>query len=97
MQDPEDLAWESICDNCGKCCELIAYSGPLRLKTGLMCPFRIHGKCSVYEDRGEAMKSCQKVTPENVLELGLPKSCAYLRSEYGNERGAETLPAGVDS
>ena len=71
--------WEALCDNCGKCCELRDYQGPFMIKTGLMCPMRKEGKCSVYPIRHLVIKSCNTVTPENIESLGLPNTCAYVR------------------
>lgn len=75
--------WEDLCDNCGKCCELRIESGPISTGAGVMCPYRRDGRCSIYPFRKRVVKSCKNVTPENVLKIGLPDSCAYVKWAKG--------------
>lgn len=65
--------WESLCDGCGKCCDIGG---------GVACPRLKDKRCTVYEDRLK-LEPCIKVTPENTKDLHkmgiLPDSCAYVR------------------
>lgn len=68
--------WADLCDRCGKCCEAKLDGKP----SGVACPELGEDRlCRNYETRFERVPSCKQVTPENVLKLGLPETCAYVR------------------
>ena len=72
--------WEQLCDRCGKCCMI----RPTKyMCKGFDCSTH---QCSVYKKRTTTYP-CNKVTPENTLELHargiLPDSCAYVRHKKG--------------
>lgn len=80
--------WEALCDGCGQCClmrevddsrgEVVVYS--------VGCPLLDvdTSRCTDYPNRLSRMKSCHKLTPENVPEYDwLPKTCAYRRVYKG--------------
>lgn len=66
-----------MCDGCARCCEIN--------DTGVACPFldTETNRCTVYHERDIKAPWCNKVTPENTLDLHerriLPASCAYVR------------------
>ncbi len=66
--------WESLCDGCGKCCDI---------GCGVACPsLDADRRCTVYDRRTE-VERCVNVTPANVRWLHsikvLPDSCGYVR------------------
>jgi uncharacterized cysteine cluster protein YcgN (CxxCxxCC family) len=74
--------WESLCDGCGRCClnkledeETGKYYYTdigCRLLDGETC------RCRDYPNRQALVDDCERLTPENVSQLGwLPPSCAY--------------------
>ena len=74
--------WESLCDGCGRCClnkledeETGKYyytDVGCRLLDGETC------RCRDYPNRQALVDDCERLTPENVSQLGwLPPSCAY--------------------
>jgi len=82
--------WESLCDGCGRCClnkledeETGKYyytDVGCRLLDGETC------RCRDYPNRQALVDDCERLTPENVSQLGwLPPSCAYRLIAEGKE------------
>ena len=74
--------WESLCDNCGRCCLHSLKDG----KTGkieflaVSCRFLDIStcRCSVYEKRQQIAKDCTKLSPNKIRRIKrLPYTCAY--------------------
>jgi len=74
--------WESLCDECGKCClsklededtgEIYFTSVGCRLFNAKTC------RCRDYENRFAQVPDCVGLTPENVRTIAwLPSTCAY--------------------
>ena len=77
-----DTEWESLCDECGLCCQIRLEdwtTGKMKFTTAA-CKFlclKTH-KCSDYANRQKNVSDCIKITPENVYKLRwLPDTCAY--------------------
>ena len=82
LGEMNEREWESLCDNCGKCCVISledADTGELHL-TDVACKL-FDGKacgCSDYANRKNYVPDCVKLTPKNVPTLDwLPQTCAY--------------------
>jgi uncharacterized cysteine cluster protein YcgN (CxxCxxCC family) len=76
------LEWESLCDDCGKCCliKLEDEDTGLRLETDIACKLYDcdGGRCSNYIARKRHVPDCVVLTPKSVRELDwIPKTCAY--------------------
>ena len=74
--------WESLCDNCGRCCLHSVRDG----KTGkiqfiaVSCRFLNIStcRCTVYSDRKQMDPDCITLSPAKVREIKrLPYTCAY--------------------
>jgi hypothetical protein len=85
-----DQDWEALCCRCGICC-LHRFrdqkTGKVRF-TAIACRHLNPEtcRCTVYEHRFETERDCNKVTPENVLELNwLPKTCGYRTVAEGRD------------
>ncbi len=74
--------WESLCDNCAKCClfklrdedtdELLQTNVVCRLMDAETC------QCTRYMERSVLVPECQTLTPKMVKEFDwLPMTCAY--------------------
>ena len=74
--------WESLCDNCGKCCVISLEdedTGELYL-TDVSCKLFDSKACGCgdYANRKQYVPDCVKLTPRNVPTLDwLPRTCAY--------------------
>ena len=74
--------WESLCDGCAICCLYKLedeHNGQVEL-TNVVCRFLdlLKCKCTLYEQRNQAMPSCIRLTPSKVEHLNwLPDTCAY--------------------
>lgn len=78
----ENIAWESVCKRCGRCCyEKIEYQGGYYL-TDIPCNFldTKTNECRVYSQRCELRQGCAALTPQIVAMGVLPKECAYVQS-----------------
>jgi len=74
--------WESLCDNCGKCClqklqndftEEIFY-------TNIVCHLLDQDacRCTKYEERSVLVPTCVTMKPEDARNLDwMPSTCAY--------------------
>lgn len=82
--------WESLCDNCGKCCVISIEdidTGQLHL-TDVSCKLFDTKKCqcSNYAERKQFVPDCVKLTPKNVPKLDwLPRTCAYRLVSEGQD------------
>jgi len=74
--------WESLCDNCGRCCLHSVRDG----KTGkiqfiaVSCRFLNIStcRCMVYADRKQRDPNCITLSPDKVRQIKkLPYTCAY--------------------
>ena len=70
--------WESLCNGCGKCCEV---------EPGVACPRLANDKsCTAYETR-TTVERCVTITPANIPDLHrigvLPDTCGYVRWSLG--------------
>ena len=74
--------WESLCDNCGRCCLHGVRDG----KTGkikfiaVSCRFLDIStcRCLVYEDRKQTVPDCITLSPHKIRQIKrLPYTCAY--------------------
>jgi len=82
FREMTEAEWESLCCRCGVCCLHRFYN---RAKgrtyfTTIACKHldleTCH--CSVYEKRFVTESDCEKMTPDNVIQLKwLPKACGY--------------------
>lgn len=90
LQDMTKEEWESLCSRCGMCCFQRMYNR----KTGIPQYTKIRCnhlnaatlQCDVYENRFDVDYSCEKVTPENIRELGwLPETCGYRTIAEGRD------------
>ena len=75
--------WESICDQCGKCCliklqdqdsgQVFYTSVPCTLFDQKSC------HCKDYTNREKRINDCVKLTTKNIKDLDwLPKTCSYV-------------------
>jgi uncharacterized protein len=74
--------WESLCDGCGRCCLVkLEEEGTEDIYfTSVACRLLdTHGcRCRNYENRGEVVDDCVRLTPAVVDDIGwLPPTCAY--------------------
>jgi uncharacterized protein len=90
LEEMSEREWESLCDNCGKCCVISledADTGELYL-TDVSCRL-FDGKkcqCSDYANRKQYVPDCVKLTPKNVPKLDwLPGTCAYRLVSEGKD------------
>lgn len=74
--------WESLCDNCGRCCLHSVRDG----KTGkisfiaVSCRFLDIStcRCTVYENRKQTVPDCITLSPNKTRQIKrLPYTCAY--------------------
>ena len=82
--------WESICDGCALCCQIIVEDEDTgeRALSNVSCRYLCHAshQCTDYPNRQRNVPDCVKVTPENVYELDwMPASCAYRLVAYGQK------------
>jgi uncharacterized protein len=90
LAEMNEREWESLCDNCGKCCVISIEdvdTGQLHL-TDVSCKLFDTKKCqcSNYADRKQYVPDCVKLTPKNVPKLDwLPRTCAYRLVEEGQD------------
>ena len=82
--------WESLCDNCGRCCLHSVRDG----KTGkiqfiaVSCRFLNIStcRCMVYADRKQMDPDCIILSPDRVREIkNLPHTCAYRSLAEGRQ------------
>ena len=85
--------WESLCDNCGRCCLHSVQDG----KTGkikllaVACRYLDTStcRCLVYKDRFTYEQDCEALSPDNIRRIKkLPYSCAYRSLVEGRKLGS---------
>lgn len=82
LSDMSRNQWESLCDQCGKCCLLKledTESGELAY-TDVVCRYydQCEGGCTVYPERSRKVPSCVTLTVDNIASLKwMPNTCAY--------------------
>lgn len=90
LGEMSEREWESLCDNCGKCCVVSLEdvdTGELHL-TDVSCKLFDTDKCqcSNYADRKRYVHDCVKLTPKNVPKLDwLPRTCGYRLVSEGKD------------
>lgn len=83
-QHEMQVAWEGLCDGCGKCCAIAPSKDGRNAGNGVACPSldTTTNQCKHYKKR-LSTEMCLQVTPRNVNSLHkigvLPDSCAYVR------------------
>ncbi|OYU74752.1 MAG: hypothetical protein CFE32_16750 [Alphaproteobacteria bacterium PA3] len=88
LADMTEAQWESLCDNCGKCCLIRLEdedTGDIHT-TDVHCKLFDSGscRCSNYVARKAHVPDCVKLTPEKLGELTwLPMTCAYRLVQEG--------------
>ena len=82
--------WESLCDNCGKCCcirledEETAQIYITDVACKLFDPSTC--KCTDYPNRNQKVPDCVTLTPDNVAALKwMPRTCAYRLVSEGKD------------
>lgn len=82
MAEMSPQEWESLCDNCGKCCcirledEVTADIYITDVACKLFDPATC--KCTDYANRSEKVPDCVTLTKDNVAQLKwMPQTCAY--------------------
>ena len=90
MKDMNKREWESLCDNCGKCCcirledeetgNIFITDVACKLFDAEAC------KCTSYASRSEKVTDCVTLTKDNIDKLHwMPKTCAYRLISEGKE------------
>ena len=90
MKDMNKQEWESLCDNCGKCCcirledeetgDIYITDVACKLFDAETC------KCTSYASRSEKVSDCVKLTKDNIDKLQwMPRTCAYRLISEGKE------------
>ncbi|QCE35050.1 YcgN family cysteine cluster protein [Acetobacteraceae bacterium] len=90
LEDFTHEEWESLCDQCGRCCLnklLDEESGEIAWTKvacrGLDCQT---GNCKTYDSRFQLIPDCISLTPELVRQINwLPVSCAYRLVNEGKD------------
>ncbi|MFV0625751.1 MAG: YcgN family cysteine cluster protein [Alphaproteobacteria bacterium] len=82
LEDLSEQEWESICNNCGKCClvKVQDEDDDEIYYTNVVCKYFNHENCSCkeYERRCELVPECLKLTIDNIDKIEwMPKDCAY--------------------
>lgn len=77
-----ETEWESICDNCGKCCaiKLQDEDDDKVYYTNIVCKYFNHSNCHCkeYKNRTTLVPECLKLNPKNIAEISwIPKTCSY--------------------
>ena len=80
-QDNDDSRWESLCNQCGRCCfEKLEDERGNIIYTRIPCEYLDleSSRCSIYEQRFTINPICVKLTPQLVPNLRwLPPDCGY--------------------
>lgn len=82
LQDMTHQEWESLCDNCGKCClhKLEDEDTGEIFFTSVVCNLidLEHCRCTHYEDRCRLVPECIDLKQHDFAEYTwLPSTCAY--------------------
>ncbi|HKJ32887.1 MAG TPA: YcgN family cysteine cluster protein, partial [Balneolales bacterium] len=82
LKEMTKAEWESLCDNCGRCCLHSVQDG----KTGkikllsVACQYLDVStcRCLIYEDRVKIESDCERLSPDKIRRIKkLPYTCAY--------------------
>lgn len=82
--------WESLCDNCGKCCCIRLeddVTGDIYI-TDVACMLFDPAtcKCTDYANRSQKVPDCVTLTKDNVAQLKwMPRTCAYRLISEGKD------------
>ena len=82
--------WESLCDNCGKCCCIRLedeVTGDIYI-TDVACKLfdAATCKCTDYANRSQKVPDCVTLTKDNVAQLKwMPRTCAYRLVSEGKD------------
>lgn len=82
MAEMSPSEWESLCDNCGKCCCIRLEdddTGDIYI-TDVACKLfdPASCKCTDYTNRSKKVLDCVTLTKDNVSQLKwMPQTCAY--------------------
>ena len=82
MAEMSRSQWESLCDNCGKCCCIRLEdedNGAIYI-TDVACKLFDPATCTCtdYPNRSKKVPDCVTLTPDNVDALHwMPRTCAY--------------------
>ena len=82
LSEMSKTEWESLCDNCGKCCCIRLEdedTGQIYI-TDIACKLFDPSvcRCTDYTNRSVKVPDCVTLTPENVDKLHwMPQTCAY--------------------
>ena len=77
-----EAEWESLCDNCGRCClhsVQDAKTGKIKL-LAVACRYLDTStcRCSVYKERFKIVPDCEMFSPDDIKRIKkLPYTCAY--------------------
>tara|TARA_B100000965_G_scaffold67851_1_gene53288 strand:- start:481 stop:939 length:459 start_codon:yes stop_codon:yes gene_type:complete len=90
LHDLNHDEWESLCDNCGKCCviKLQNEENNELFYTNVSCKLlnTENCKCTNYENRKKFVPDCVKLTPNNLTQLNwMPATCAYKLVNEGKD------------
>ena len=83
VHDLSRWEWESLCDNCGKCCvhRLEDEDTGAVFFTNVVCRYLDQQtcRCAEYERRADLVSDCLVLTPDNLADNAawMPETCAY--------------------
>ena len=91
LSDYTSEEWESICNQCGKCCLIKLQDEDTDdiYYTDVVCQYMDPQtcQCTRYQERCQLVPTCLKLTPENVDKIEwMPPSCAYRALIEGKPR-----------
>ncbi|MEP3891496.1 MAG: YcgN family cysteine cluster protein [Hellea sp.] len=90
MAEMSPREWESLCDNCGKCCCIRLEdddTGDIYI-TDVACKLFDPSscKCTDYPNRSKKVPDCVTLTKDNVEQLHwMPQTCAYRLVSEGKD------------
>ena len=90
MAEMSPSEWESLCDNCGKCCCIRLeddVTGDIYI-TDVACKLFDPAtcKCTDYPNRSQKVPDCVTLTKDNVAQLKwMPRTCAYRLISEGKD------------
>lgn len=90
MAEMSPSEWESLCDNCGKCCCIRLEdddTGDIYI-TDVACKLFDPStcKCTDYANRSQKVPDCVTLTKDNVEQLSwMPQTCAYRLVSEGKD------------
>ena len=90
MAEMSPSEWESLCDNCGKCCCIRLedeVTGDIYI-TDVACKLfdAATCKCTDYANRSQKVPDCVTLTKDNVAQLKwMPRTCAYRLISEGKD------------